>query len=54
MGSTAVTLEVRVSNDAARAFYRSYDFTEAYRRRAYYQDGEDALVLVMALDAGRA
>jgi [ribosomal protein S18]-alanine N-acetyltransferase len=52
MGSSAVTLEVRISNDAARAFYGSYGFTEAYRRRAYYQDGEDALVLVLAL-AGR-
>jgi ribosomal-protein-alanine N-acetyltransferase len=52
MGATAVTLEVRVSNEAARQFYRSYAFTEAYRRRSYYQDGEDALVLVLALQAG--
>ncbi len=49
MGSTAVTLEVRVSNAAARAFYGSYGFSDAYRRRAYYQDGEDALVLVLPL-----
>ncbi|HVQ55049.1 MAG TPA: ribosomal protein S18-alanine N-acetyltransferase [Thermoanaerobaculia bacterium] len=48
-GSTAITLEVRVSNTAAREFYKSYAFTEAYRRRAYYQDGEDALVLVLPL-----
>ena len=48
-GSTAITLEVRVSNVAAREFYKSYGFTEAYRRRAYYQDGEDALVLVLPL-----
>lgn len=48
-GSTAITLEVRVSNSAAREFYKSYAFTEAYRRRAYYQDGEDALVLVLPL-----
>jgi ribosomal protein S18 acetylase RimI-like enzyme len=40
---------VRVSNAAAREFYKSYAFTEAYRRRAYYQDGEDALVLVLPL-----
>ena len=52
MGSAAITLEVRVANAAARQFYRSYAFTEAYRRRAYYQDGEDALVLVLPL-AGR-
>jgi ribosomal-protein-alanine N-acetyltransferase len=52
MGSSAITLEVRISNAAARAFYRSYRFTEAYRRRAYYQDGEDALVLVLPLRSG--
>jgi len=52
MGAAAVTLEVRVSNDPARQFYRSYGFAEAYRRRSYYQDGEDALVLVLALQAG--
>ena len=49
MAATAVTLEVRVSNEAARQFYRSYGFREAYKRRAYYQDGEDALVLVLPL-----
>jgi ribosomal-protein-alanine N-acetyltransferase len=49
MGSGSMTLEVRLSNAAARSFYRSYGFTEAYRRRAYYQDGEDALVLVLPL-----
>ena len=49
MGSAAITLEVRVGNAAARQFYRSYAFTEAYRRRSYYQDGEDALVLVLPL-----
>ena len=52
MGSTAITLEVRVGNTAARQFYRSYAFTEAYRRRAYYQDGEDALVLVLPIRGG--
>ena len=49
MGSASITLEVRVGNAAARQFYRSYAFTEAYRRRSYYQDGEDALVLVLPL-----
>jgi ribosomal-protein-alanine N-acetyltransferase len=52
VGASAVTLEVRVSNEAARQFYRSYGFTEAYRRRSYYQDGEDAFVLILALPAG--
>jgi ribosomal-protein-alanine N-acetyltransferase len=53
MGSAAITLEVRVANTAARQFYRSYGFTEAYRRRAYYQDGQDALVLVLPLNPGK-
>ncbi len=52
VGTAAITLEVRVSNTAARRFYGSYGFAEAYRRRAYYQDGEDALVLILALLAG--
>lgn len=54
MGAAAVTLEVRISNTAAREFYRSYGFAEAYRRRAYYQDGEDALVLIRALKSGKS
>jgi [ribosomal protein S18]-alanine N-acetyltransferase len=47
----AVTLEVRVSNATAREFYRSYGFREAYRRKGYYQDGEDAFALVLPLAA---
>lgn len=48
-GASQVTLEVRISNVPARHFYRSYGFREAYRRKAYYQDGEDALALVLPL-----
>jgi ribosomal-protein-alanine N-acetyltransferase len=49
VAASSVTLEVRVSNDPARRFYDAYGFREAYRRRGYYQDGEDALVLVLPL-----
>jgi ribosomal-protein-alanine N-acetyltransferase len=52
MGSAAMTLEVRVTNAEARQFYRSYGFAEAYRRRNYYQDGQDAFVLILALPGG--
>ena len=52
VGATAVTLEVRISNLPAREFYRGYGFREAYRRKAYYQDGEDALALVLTLAGG--
>ena len=47
--AASVVLEVRVSNDAAVGFYRTFGFTELYRRRRYYLDGEDALVLVLPL-----
>ncbi len=48
--AAAVTLEVRVSNSPAREFYRSYGFREAFRRKGYYQDGEDAFALVLAIE----
>jgi ribosomal-protein-alanine N-acetyltransferase len=51
VGATAVTLEVRVSNAPAREFYASYGFREAYRRKGYYQDGEDAFAMVLPLEA---
>jgi ribosomal-protein-alanine N-acetyltransferase len=41
-----VTLEVRVSNLAARALYRSFKFEEVTRRKGYYVDNhEDALIM---------
>ena len=43
---TSVYLEVRESNAAARALYRSRNFQEIGRRKGYYQrPPEDALVL---------
>ncbi len=45
-GVGSVYLEVRVSNDAARALYASRGFIAVGRRRAYYRNPlEDALVL---------
>jgi ribosomal-protein-alanine N-acetyltransferase len=50
-GLSAVTLEVRPGNEAARQLYRSFGFTEAGRRPGYYADtGEDALILTLDLD----
>ncbi|HSM38862.1 MAG TPA: ribosomal protein S18-alanine N-acetyltransferase [Candidatus Limnocylindrales bacterium] len=41
-----MTLEVRVSNVAAQALYRSFGFEAVGRRPRYYtDDGEDALVM---------
>jgi ribosomal-protein-alanine N-acetyltransferase len=43
-----VTLEVRVSNDAAIALYEKYGFQEVGRRPRYYSDNhEDAYVLTI-------
>lgn len=38
-------LEVRADNHAALAFYRRNAFAEILRRRAYYADGADAVVM---------
>jgi ribosomal-protein-alanine N-acetyltransferase len=46
LGSTRMTLEVRVSNEPAQRLYRSFGFNVSGRRVAYYSDdGEDALVM---------
>ncbi|MGB3139005.1 MAG: GNAT family N-acetyltransferase [Nodosilinea sp.] len=39
------TLEVRPSNSRAIALYESFGFESLGRRRRYYADGEDALIL---------
>src|SRR5262249_13311162 len=45
-GVEHLTLEVRVSNFAAQALYRTHGFRLAGLRRGYYRDtGEDALVM---------
>ena len=49
------TLEVRVSNTAARSLYAHYDYMELNIRKGYYSDnGEDALVMCKALGGGNA
>lgn len=46
LGSSQATLEVRVSNVAARKLYVKYGFEPAGRCKAYYADNqEDALIL---------
>ena len=53
-GCRAVLLEVRVSNDAARALYARHGFTTAGQRRRYYTAPvEDALVMRLPLDECR-
>ena len=51
-GASRVLLEVSAVNSAALAFYADTDFVEIDRRRRYYRDGSDAVVMRRSL--GRA
>jgi ribosomal-protein-alanine N-acetyltransferase len=44
-GALKLTLEVRPSNLPAQQLYLKYGFSEAGRRRRYYSDGEDAIIM---------
>ena len=48
-GAIAMFLEVATGNTAARTLYRREGFREVGRRRGYYGDASDALVLRAAL-----
>lgn len=41
-----ISLEVRISNSSAVALYEKFGFTRAGTRRHYYEDGEDAWLMV--------
>jgi [ribosomal protein S18]-alanine N-acetyltransferase len=55
-GAAQLWLEVRVSNERARALYRRYGFAEVGRRRGYYPvtqgPREDAIVMSLLLPRG--
>ena len=45
-GATAITLEVRPSNEAAIKLYKNFGLKSVGRRKGYYLDnGEDALIM---------
>ena len=44
-GISVCFLEVRSGNSAAQALYRHAGFVASGRRRGYYSDGEDALLM---------
>jgi ribosomal-protein-alanine N-acetyltransferase len=48
-GATAVFLEVATTNLAAQALYRRAGLVEVGRRRRYYADGSDGIVLRLNL-----
>ena len=49
-GAHRMLLEVSASNTAALAFYAAADFVEIDRRRRYYRDGTDAVVMRRSLE----
>jgi ribosomal-protein-alanine N-acetyltransferase len=53
-GAEYLFLEVSEANAAARALYAALGAAEAGRRRRYYPDGSDALVLRLDLSPGGA
>lgn len=44
-GATRATLEVASTNGAARALYAGLGFSDVAVRRAYYRNGDDAVIL---------
>ena len=44
-GAKSMFLEVSLTNEAAQALYQRLGFTQVGRRRRYYPDGGDALVM---------
>jgi ribosomal-protein-alanine N-acetyltransferase len=53
-GARLAGLEVRAGNGAALSFYARHGFRPVGRRRRYYPDGEDAVLLGVALERPRA
>ena len=51
-GVERALLEVRLGNEAAIALYRGLGFEPNGRRRRYYDDGEDALLMELPLGRG--
>jgi len=45
----AVMLEVRAGNHAAQNLYRDFDYTVVQRLNHYYNNGEDALLMIKSL-----
>jgi len=46
-------LEVRSGNTGAQALYQQYGFILSGTRKAYYRDGEDALVMVKTFNSSK-
>ncbi|MEO0073831.1 MAG: ribosomal protein S18-alanine N-acetyltransferase [candidate division WOR-3 bacterium] len=49
-GASSIYLEVRESNLAAQRFYTGLGFVPTYRRKGYYENTEDAIVMERKLE----
>jgi [ribosomal protein S18]-alanine N-acetyltransferase len=52
-GVVRFSLMVKVTNDAARGFYEKYGFVRTRRVPIYYEDGEDGILMALALSEPR-
>ena len=48
-GVRVLSLEVRTGNDAAIALYRQMGFREVGRRKRYYENGDDAVLMDLTI-----
>lgn len=54
LGAVKITLEVRVSNQAARSLYNSLGFVDRGIRKKYYSDNnEDAIIMLLHITRGK-
>ena len=51
-GAEFVSLEVRISNQSAIRLYENVGFIKTGRRKAYYENGEDALLMEYIFESG--
>ncbi|NGM70310.1 ribosomal protein S18-alanine N-acetyltransferase [Natronolimnobius sp. AArcel1] len=49
-GAETIKLEVRRSNEGAKRLYRSFGFEPLRRVPGYYEDGEDAIIMLHKLE----
>jgi ribosomal-protein-alanine N-acetyltransferase len=54
MGLAEARLELAASNDPARGLYERLGFMVVGRRKRYYPDGDDALLLSRMISSGRS
>jgi len=50
MGGDTITLEVRTDNQPALSLYQALGYVLAGRRRHYYADGKDAIIMSKRID----